>query len=78
MEQLHCRSRFVVGWHGFNLALKHGNKATRHVRAFLLSAICKQYLSMGKGGNVGGQYSYVEGLAAYKAFFFFLRKPLLT
>lgn len=62
MEQLHCRSRFVIGWHGFNLALKHGNKHTRHVHAFYLSAICKQYSRRENGENVGGQYSYLEGL----------------
>jgi len=56
--------KVVIEWHGFNLALKHGNKATRHAHAFLLSAVSKQYLRRGKGENVGGQYSYLEGLAA--------------
>lgn len=72
MEQLHCRSRFVIGWHGFNLALKHGNKSTRHVNAFLLSAICKQYLRRGKGEHFAVEHSYIAGFACDRCFFFCL------
>lgn len=70
MEQLHCRSRFVIGWHAFNLALKHGNKSSRHVNAFLLSAIFKQYLRRGNGQHLGVRHSYLEDFACNGGFFF--------
>lgn len=33
-KKSHCRSRFVVHWAGFNLALMHGKKATGHAHIF--------------------------------------------